>query len=183
MKQKVFIVGLLSLVGSVQASEPLTELSQEAKSIIQPFAANLQSTLKQAMQASGPEGAILACNTEAPVLAQQASKNGWSVGRTSLKVRNPDNQPDAWKLATLQEFEQRKNSGEEPMSIAKAEIIEGEFRFMKAIPTLPTCVACHGSTLSDGVISRLSQLYPDDQATGFSVGDLRGAFTLSKRLD
>src|SRR5690554_4167737 len=103
------------------------------------------------MQASGPEGAILACNTEAPVLAQQASKNGWSVGRTSLKVRNPDNQPDAWELATLQEFEQRKNSGEEPMSIAKAEIIEGEFRFMKAIPTLPACVACHGSTLSDGL--------------------------------
>jgi len=183
MKNIILIAGLVMSIAAAQASESLAELSKEAKSVIQPFATNLQATLKKGMQESGPEGAILVCNTDAPELAEQASENGWLVRRTSLKTRNADNRPDQWELETLLEFEQRKAAGEDPMSIAKAQVVEGEFRFMKAIPTAEACTACHGSSLNEGVQAKLSQLYPEDQAVGFKVGDLRGAFTLRKVLE
>ena len=38
--------------------------------------------------------------------------------------------------------------------------------------------ACHGGTLDPEVTAKLKELYPQDAATGFKVGDLRGAFTI-----
>lgn len=184
MRQILIMLGFALIATQAQAkdAENLAELSQEAKQVIQPFASQLKATLKKGLQEDGPSGAITVCNTDAPKLAQKASENGWQVGRTSLKTRNVDNRPDQWELDALLEFEQRKDAGEDPMALAKAEVIEGEFRFMKAIPTAEACTACHGTQISEPVQAKLAQLYPEDQATGFSAGDLRGAFTLRKTL-
>jgi hypothetical protein len=40
------------------------------------------------------------------------------------------------------------------------------------------CLQCHGQPddLAPGVVESLERLYPDDQATGFAEGDLRGWF-------
>jgi hypothetical protein len=38
------------------------------------------------------------------------------------------------------------------------------------------CLACHGQTLAPGVAEVLAREYPRDAATGFSAGQLRGAF-------
>ena len=38
------------------------------------------------------------------------------------------------------------------------------------------CVICHGEGLSRDVAARIDELYPDDRAIGFEVGDLRGVF-------
>ena len=115
-----------------------------------------------------------------------SSSSGWDVGRTSLKLRNPANAPDAWELAVLNSFEERKSAGEDPQNIAKAEVVEQDgrkvFRFMKAIPTAELCLNCHGSELKPEVVEALNTHYAADQATGFKLGDIRGAFTLSKPL-
>ena len=55
-------------------------------------------------------------------------------------------------------------------------------RDRKAIPTAAMCLTCHGSDLASDVEGKLDELYPKDAARGFSVGDLRGAFTLNKAL-
>ena len=115
-----------------------------------------------------------------------SEKTGWDVARTSLKLRNPANQPDAWELAVLNKFEERKAAGEDPAQIAYGEVIEQDgkktFRFMKAIPTAELCLSCHGSELSPELQAQLDQLYPTDQARGYQLGDIRGAFTLQKPL-
>ena len=167
---------------SVQA-EDTRALQAEARTQIKAFAGALQSTLKQGMETEGAVHAIELCNTEAPLIAEQTSRNGWQVGRTSLKVRNPDNQPDAWEREVLQQFEQRKQAGEDLMTLEASATENGEFRFMKAIPTGAACIACHGTELSAPVQARLAELYPQDQARGFNPGDLRGAFTLRKTLE
>ena len=56
------------------------------------------------------------------------------------------------------------------------------YRYMQAIPTAQMCLNCHGSELSGPVKESLQALYPQDQATGFRAGDLRGAFSLQKSL-
>ena len=54
---------------------------------------------------------------------------------------------------------------------------------MKAIPTGGVCLACHGENLAQGVQETITTLYPNDKATGFKSGDIRGAFVVTKVLD
>jgi len=49
---------------------------------------------------------------------------------------------------------------------------------MQAIPTQAMCLACHGESLSQELQAVLHERYPEDQATGFKEGDIRGAFSL-----
>ena len=53
---------------------------------------------------------------------------------------------------------------------------------MKAIPTGELCLLCHGETIDPDIAAAIDKAYPEDQARGFSLGDIRGAFTLSKPL-
>lgn len=55
-----------------------------------------------------------------------------------------------------------------------AERVNGELRLMKAIPTAE---ACQGHAVESELAALIDEYYPDDQAQGFEVGDLRGAFT------
>ena len=159
----------------------------EAKSIIKEFFGSLKGELQTAMKAGGPTNAIQVCQVQAPAIAHRMSaKTGWQVGRTSLKLRNPANTPDAWELKVLKQFEGRKASGEDPAKIAYAETVDRNgkkmFRFMKAIPTAELCLNCHGSELKPEVVESLDKHYTADKARGYKVGDIRGAFTLSKPL-
>ena len=56
------------------------------------------------------------------------------------------------------------------------------FRFMKAIPTGEVCLKCHGSEMKPGIKAKLQELYPNDKATGFKLGDIRGAFTITQPM-
>ncbi|MEW8506224.1 MAG: DUF3365 domain-containing protein [Candidatus Thiodiazotropha sp.] len=177
----------LSLAGSVQAEQTLKANMEEGKGVIKAFFGDLKEALVQGMEQTGPVTTIATCNTVAPSLAEAHMKmSGWDVGRTSLKLRNPKNAPDAWEIAVMKEFEARKSAGEDPMKLVKGEIVEEQgrkvFRMMKAIPTAEVCTKCHGDAIAGPVAAKLDELYPDDKARGYKVGDLRGAFTLKKNL-
>ncbi len=183
------IVGLASSTSTPAEPPPVPDANvAEAKAIIKSFFGSLKGELETAVAQGGPQNAVMVCKARAPVIADTITKDsGWDVGRTSLKLRNPQaNAPDAWETEVLEHFEQRKADGEPVETIVYAETVEtddgSEFRFMKAIPTLEVCLACHGTDLTPEVVEALDQAYPDDQARGFSLGDIRGAFTLSKPL-
>jgi hypothetical protein len=55
---------------------------------------------------------------------------------------------------------------------------------MKALPTQELCLACHGTAahLDKEAVVRLKELYPDDKATGYALGQVRGALTVKKVL-
>ena len=109
------------------------------------------------------------------------------VGRTSLKIRNELNAPDAWELSVLEQFEQRKAKGEPVKTIEYSEVTQHNgnkvFRYMKAIPADDVCLMCHGENIADNLAAELGKLYPNDKATGFKKGDIRGAFTVVKVLE
>lgn len=170
----------------VQANDA-NALKGEAVSVVKAFGGPLKKALVGAMKEGGPVHAIGVCNEQAPDIAAAAgASTGWDVGRTSLKLRNAGNQPDAWELKVLKTFEERKAAGESPDTIAYGEVVETggqkQFRFMKAIGTADVCLNCHGADLKPEVAAKLDGLYPEDQARGFSKGDIRGAFTLKKNL-
>jgi len=57
-----------------------------------------------------------------------------------------------------------------------------EHRYMKAILTEPVCTVCHGRQLPPTLQQATAAKYPADAATGFEVGDLRGAVYVVRRL-
>jgi len=180
-------LGLLSQSGTAMA-EDTSALVSEARGVVQQFSGTLGKALKSALETGGPVAAIEVCNLKALGIAEQVGgATGWRVGRTAFKLRNPKNAPDDWEKGVLISFASRAAAGEDITKVEQTEVVERDghrtFRFMKAIPTAELCVTCHGASLKPEIQARLKELYPADQATGFAVGDLRGAFTLSKRLD
>ena len=185
--KKMFVALMICLPLAVSADEDVSKLTAEGKQVIQSFFGDLKGELVKGMKEGGPVHTIDVCSKVAPNLAEAHSQmSGWQVARTSLKPRNPKNAPDAWETQVLKEFETRKAAGEDPTKLVHTEIVEEQghkiFRMMKAIPTAEVCTKCHGVELQEPVVQKLDELYPGDKARGFSVGDLRGAFTLKKAL-
>lgn len=175
--------------GTVSAQQPdKAELAKQGAEVIKAFAGHMLNELQGAMKAGGPVNAVNVCNGSAPAIAKEemAKSGGWKIGRTALRVRNPNNAPDAFEKAALDEFAAKAAGGADVATLAKADIVEegGKrvFRLVKAIPLGEPCLGCHGSELKPEVQEVIGKLYPQDKATGFKTGDLRGAFTLSKPL-
>jgi hypothetical protein len=173
------------LLGCGPSEEKLSEQSRAHAAALQ---SKLGATLQEAIADRGPAHAIAVCRHDAPAIASELSTEGWEVGRTALKLRNPDNAPDEWERKVLESFVARIEAGEDPTKIEHHEIVERgatrTFRYMKAIPTGGLCLTCHGEkdSMPSEVRDRLAELYPEDRATGFGAGELRGAFTISRSL-
>jgi len=189
MKKIVTIAALCSLpFGFAQADDAdLQARADKSKAAIAEFFGNLKGQLEAGMKEGGPVNAIKVCNTVAPAIAKDISaKHQMSVARTSLKVRNPKNAPDAWETKVLKSFEERKAKGEPLDTMAFSEVVESngkkEYRFMKAIPTGEVCLKCHGENIDPAVKAKLDELYPNDKARGYKLGDLRGAFTVRQTM-
>ncbi len=161
-----------------------TALQAEALGIAKRFGATLKPRLKEALQTGGPVKAIAVCSTEAPGIASELSQEtGWQIKRVSLKPRNQMTaRPDEWERTILQQFNERLAEGESPEKITHGEIIDGRYRFMKAQEVEALCLTCHGKTLASSVEKALKQYYPEDKGTGYALGELRGAFSLTKGL-
>ena len=184
---RLALAALLAL--PLTAAEPPSPeaLASQARSLAGNLMLSLQGELFAAMKDGGPVKAVDVCRVKAPQIATAtATGTPWKIGRTALKVRNPQNAPDAWETAKLEEFRKRLASGEEMTAIETFEVVEKEdrptFRYMKAIGTTSPCLNCHGASLKPEIAAKVKELYPEDQAVGFAAGQLRGAFTLSRPL-
>ncbi|RME29235.1 MAG: DUF3365 domain-containing protein [Deltaproteobacteria bacterium] len=162
-------------------SEPSTPAEQAAVEKARAAARTLGQTLKSELQAAiadgGPSRGIAVCNVRAPqVAAAVAQETGVRIGRSSLRLRNPDNAGPDWVRSWLQATGERKAEGLAP----EARIVDVDgtpvARLIVPIPVEPVCLACHGpaDTLAADVAAALAERYPQDAATGYAVGDLRG---------
>ena len=183
------ILTSVALAAASAGAADKAELAAEGKGLIQEFGGALKAELMAAMQEGGPINAISVCNARAPEIAGAlSSSSGWTVARSSHRLRNPGNAPDAYTKAAIEDFVAREAKGEKAEDMVRAEIVEEDgarvFRMVKAIPTARQCLACHGGDqVAPEVAAKLAELYPDDAARGFAEGQMRGVFTLAKPLE
>lgn len=158
----------------------------EARNVAMSLPPRLLASLQEEIKKSGPEGAIPVCKDMAPKMAGKIfQETGWKVKRVSLKPRNEARAiPDDWEKAALEDFDKRAAAGEPPAQLEKGETVGSEYRYVKALPVQPLCLNCHGpiDQLSPAVKSVLGEHYPNDRATGYSVGQIRGAISVRKPL-
>ena len=176
------------LTGLSQGHDELSELELRVQETAQSFVKTLGSTLKSTIKTNGHEAAIEVCKTIAPNLANQISREtGWRVTRVSLKTRNPLlGTPDSWERAWLTEIANNprpKNEQLMTMSLDQSEHLT-TLRFMKALPTGELCLTCHGkpNDIPTNVASKLRKEYPNDRATGYSLGEIRGAISITATI-
>jgi hypothetical protein len=89
------------------------------------------------------------------------------MGRTSNKLRNPDNVPPEWA-------EDLVAAGvAEPRFLAGP---EGELGALLPIRLKAECQMCHGPVemIDEEIQAAIAEYYPNDQGVGFHEGDLRG---------
>lgn len=163
------------------------EFKQQAVATIKQLASNLKKELSTSMQAGGPVAAVKTCNIKAPQITK-ALNNEITIKRTSLKLRNANNAPDAWEEQILNSFEKKLAEGTPADQLVHIEKINSTagpaFRMMKAIPTQGICLSCHGDklTMSEELTATLEQIYPNDLATDYKVGQIRGAFSVTQAI-
>lgn len=161
--------------------EPISEeerisLQQLGDSISSEMQTVLLKNVGEAIQQGGTEFAVGFCNLEAVPLTDSISKKHQvKIQRLSDKNRNPKNavESESDKLAW------------EKIKKEKTDFIKqtqtGEIYYYKPIPIgMPTCIQCHGnrSDISKKTLEVIDIKYPDDKATGYEMGDLRGMWKI-----
>jgi hypothetical protein len=147
---------------------------QRAAALIAELKKSLLGAVTQAM-GQGIPAAIATCHTEAPSLTAAVSREGAVVGRMTRKPRNPANAATGWQAEALSQFEKLVAEGQ-PLagqSIARR-LPDGRVGYAEPLAIAEVCLVCHGSQLGDDVRAALAERYPDDQATGYALGELRG---------
>lgn len=157
------------------------EAPERARAAAQAFGATLKGTLVEAMQTGGAESAVGVCQSAAPEIAERiGAEHGVRIGRVTLpqRNRNPQNQAQGWQLDALQTMQNAVDLGARAADqvFTQQENLPKDisFRMMRGLETEGLCTTCHGSSVATSILEAIAKHYPDDGATGFSDGDLRG---------
>ena len=166
------------------AAVPEAQLAQ-ARQAADALVARLRGLLGSALEKSGPAGAVDACAEQAQAATrEEAAKSGLSVRRVSLRYRNPADAPDDYERAALERLAREMKTKGLPPEVAEVVTPAGggaaELRYLRPVVVAPHCLACHGQAadLAPGVAEVLARRFPDDTATGYAAGDLRGAISV-----
>lgn len=161
----------LVLIGTAAIAQQ-TSPDRAAKTLM-PFKKELKQALLEGLS-KGPVEAISACQVHAPKIAEGLSHDGIRVGRTSQRLRNPENRSPEWVRPILEAY-LANPSERTPREVSLA---EGRTGYVEPIVMQSLCLTCHGDALSEDVAAEIERLYPEDEAVGFAVGELRGVFWL-----
>ncbi len=147
----------------------------------------LGSSLKKALEEGGVQGAIKYCNLSAyPIMDSLEAYYGAEIRRASLKVRNPDDSPTKMEKQLLEAYQYQVEIDDKLSP--NVQRLEDEYLLYTKPITIQNamCLKCHGEVgkyLKEEDYALIKSLYPQDNATGHQMGDLRGMWSvkLSKK--
>lgn len=190
MSRPIVALGLLGLLAGCTRSNagppvPDPATVSAARSAANALGGELQGMLLAALAEGGPTAAIAFCADSAQARTARHQTGGVSVRRVGTRVRNPANQPDSLEAAVLIAFAAR--AGTLPADTAflhQAPDGTWQLHFLRPVVISEPCLVCHGNpaTIPESVRRVLDARYPDDRATGYAAGDLRGAVSVRVRL-
>ena len=142
----------------------------------------LSGELGTAIAAGGPVAAIEVCSQKAGgLLENEAAARNVGLVRISDRPRNPAHAAGPDDLAAMETFRAALESGAQPEPAFLARSDGSAIVHLPILVHLPLCLQCHGgpSDIAAGTREALARLYPEDRATGYKLGDLRGAWRVT----
>jgi hypothetical protein len=167
------IAGFVSFVLLDHAAIAQQANQDHAATILEPFKRNLQQALREGLSRS-PVEAVSACQLQAPKIAEGISRDGIRVGRTSDRLRNPDNRSPDWARPILEEYLADPSA----QTARTLSLAGGRVGYIEPIYMQSLCLTCHGESLAADVAEEIKRRYPEDQAIGYKPDELRGIFWL-----
>jgi len=140
----------------------------------------LGKNLLHAINTEGTENAITFCSSKAiPLTDSVALSLHAKIKRVSDKNRNPDNKANESELEYIHATKEAISKGEtvkpKLTTVGKKQIA------YYPIMTNDMCLQCHGQPdqdISPATLSKISELYPDDLAIGYTSDELRGIWVV-----
>lgn len=186
--KKLFIL-LISLIfiTSCNKEDKLSEIEvkeyiAQGKEIGQTTVKALGKNLMASMKKGGPKEAIPFCNAEAsPIVKEMEEKFNVTIKRTSHKIRNEKSAPSTTEEKIITEYQTMMTKGEKLKPIVSKDDA-GKVHFYAPIKLEGKCIVCHGTVgkeVSEETNRLIKSFYPNDTATGFKVGDLRGIVNIT----
>jgi len=139
--------------------------------------------LTEAIMEGGTEYALSFCHLQAIALTDSMSQlHNASITRVSDQPRNANNAANNKELEQIQYYKDLVAEGETGKEIQpNVEREGGKVYFYYPILTNEMCLQCHGTkneTINPEVLALLSELYPDDKATGYKSNEVRGIWSI-----
>ncbi len=183
MPNQTVLAGLAAAILALPAS---AADAPDPRAVARQVLEETKATLEGALAGGQPAvSALRVCAAVAQDLARKHEKEGWRVRRVSEKFRNPADAPDAVEREVLRRWAQAQAEGRlSPKDEYQESVTEDGARYVRYMRPIfiagPVCLQCHGApaALAPGLADALRDLYPDDRATGYKVGDLRGAISV-----
>lgn len=140
----------------------------------------LGSNLMKAISEGGPVNALEFCNIKAyPLTDSMAAAFKAHISRVTDLPRNPENAANNSQLNYINSSKQKLAAGNK--IDPNLSVIDGKITGYYPIITNQMCMQCHGSEngqIDKNTLEKLQELYPDDEATGYGVGELRGIWVV-----
>lgn len=165
-----------------ETKEPSKDYIVLGKEIAQSTFKVLSGKLKTQLQEGGVEQALPFCNVNAiPVTDSLSKVYDSKIERVALGYRNPKNRIKGYDEKVYHEYTEELGNGK--MVEPKLHTNEnGQMVFYAPIILKAQCVVCHGKPMeeiNENTLAKLNEFYPDDNATGFAEGDLRGLWKIT----
>ncbi|MBY4597876.1 DUF3365 domain-containing protein [bacterium BD-1] len=183
----VLALGALVACSGATAPGPATtrpeaaDAQARAQAALKDFGDRLRTELREAMTRNGAPAAVDFCHVQAPRIAEQVmAEHGVRLGRVAVpgRNRNPGNVAEGWLQELAVSFQAAVDTGGAPeaqMAVIREDVPAGvELRLARGIRVEAACLMCHGDNIAPEIAARIAEHYPQDRATGFSEGDLRG---------
>lgn len=158
------------------------QLIDEGISISAELQQALSAHLKRAMEDSGVAYALNYCNMHAyPLTDSIARLHGVKIKRVSHRARNPLNKAAENELAVIYSFKAAMDKGQSAYPVIEKRA-EGSTFFAPIVIQAPLCLKCHGVPAVDIApedFIAIKMIYPNDEATGFRMNDLRGMWKIN----
>ena len=184
----VLLVAVAGCSGSAESenSQAAREAAEaKAKRATQKLVGTLMGEVQQHIKDYGLAGTVTHCSSRAQELsALVGAEEGVEIRRVTEKTRNPVDAPDAYERRVLAHFAEMLAKGELDASTVHVEVVKKDgkevLRFLKPVTMMKNCLNCHGSPeqIPEDVREALRAQYPNDLATGYANGDLRGAISV-----
>lgn len=159
------------------------EVIERGKKIAAEAFATLSQELVKAMAEGGTAKALPVCHQKAAKLAEElGKKHDAEVRRVTHKARNPKNRATDAEMRILDDYAARIAAGEAPKPLVVREEVKRAVFHAPILLAMDICLKCHGDPSKDMVpedLALIRSLYPEDAATGFHLGQLRGMWRIT----
>lgn len=185
----LFIVILFSCGEKKDEPQVTEEQQKELRAAATGFMKSLKGVLVNQIKENGIVAAVSVCSDTAQKLTNNyADENNIYLKRVSFKYRNNKDKPDEYETEVLNHMAELENKGklDKNFEYVAVETIDGEkvIHYMMPIFVGDECLPCHGNKeqIPEEIKQILNEKYPEDKATGYEPGDLRGAVSIKKKI-